>query len=103
VVLVFLFAISGCGLAETFNECVLENMKGVGSQAGAFMVRKACRDKVLPHIPARCYELTGLQEAELKEAGKPWFDFAMQKPEVNNCIEKKGCPCECCRHKIWRC
>ena len=37
--------------AETYNECILDNMKGVGSQAGAYLVNKACRDKVLPYVP----------------------------------------------------
>jgi len=52
--LLVLLALSGTVAAETYNDCILENMKGVGGDAAARLVRKACRDKVLPYVPAMC-------------------------------------------------
>jgi hypothetical protein len=60
----------GCALAqaETYNDCILENMKGVGSQAGAYLVNKACREKALPYVPAKCQPHFGqLTQEEIDE------------------------------------
>jgi len=62
----------GCALAhaETFNDCIMDNMKGVGSSPEAMMVRQACRDKVLPFVPAKCnLKLNKLTTEELNKAG----------------------------------
>lgn len=53
-IFVILMLVSGSIRAETFNECILENMKGVMGDVAARMVYKACRETVLPHTPGKC-------------------------------------------------
>lgn len=48
------FTISESAFAETYNDCILENMKGIGSREAAGLVMMACKSKVLPYEPAKC-------------------------------------------------
>jgi len=52
--LLVLLALSGTVAAETYNDCILENMKGVGGDVAARLVRKACENKVLAYVPKKC-------------------------------------------------
>lgn len=80
----FLSASSGCALAETFNDCILENMKGIGSHAAAVMVRKACRDKVLPYVPAKCQKKLWKEPAEVTQGGNFFDQFDKVAPKGMN-------------------
>ena len=42
--LIFIF-FAGCWSPNTYEDCILENMKGVGSNVGAVEIRRACMKK----------------------------------------------------------
>ena len=72
--------------AETYNECILDNMKGVGSQAGAYLVNKACRNKVLPYVPKKCKQHSPVTTKEdeidkFLDAYAPSYQYC-----VNECL-----------------
>lgn len=77
--LCLLVLVAGSLHAETYNECILENMKGVGSQYGAALVNKACREKALPQAPAKCVRLRTLADVD------PW-NTSNRNPAYLSCI-----------------
>lgn len=44
-------------LAGEYSDCILENMRNVGTDAAANAIRHACRKKALPYIPAKCNDI----------------------------------------------
>lgn len=46
---------SSATFAETYSECILENMKNAGGNAAAILIKNACEEEVLPYIPKKCF------------------------------------------------
>jgi len=53
ITVLLLLSSSYCYSGE-YSDCILENMKGVGTPSAAYQVRLACKEKVLPYVPAKC-------------------------------------------------
>jgi len=90
----FLSFMATSAAAETYNECILENMKGVGGDVAARLVHKACRDKVLPYVPAACKKIVMPQrsiESDKKTSGRDaldnWLD-AVGPVLAEECVQK---------------
>jgi hypothetical protein len=63
-------------IAGEYSDCILENMKGVGTPAAVFQVKKACEEKVLPYVPEKCSIGNDYSE----------FNLAISKACINKCL-----------------
>lgn len=86
ILLLLILLITRPCLAGEFSDCILDNMKGVATQSGAFQIRQACKEKALPYVPAKCYV-----SAKDLSSSNP-FDKFVRLPDnkdedcINNCM-----------------
>jgi hypothetical protein len=106
IVFGFLLLLAGPASAETYNECILNNMKGIGSNVGANLVRRACKDKVLPHIPAKC--IRKLVQINETPSGNPFDRFDKARPHPASRyrpgyveVVDQGCINSCLNASFW--
>lgn len=86
-----LAVVASCAWASDYDDCILENMKGVGSQLGAAAVRQACHNKYAPPpepIPAKCWE-------------KIIDPFDQSGSFVPNAVADERCVIECRNASAW--
>lgn len=71
---------------QTFDECILENMKGVTSDVAASSIRQACREKTKGSVAAPCKDrlLTNEELAKLTIAATLYNNLNSINFEVYN-------------------
>lgn len=87
--LCLLASVSTASIAETYDDCVLKNVKGVQSEAAVRAVRAACYSKTLPR---KCVD-----EANLRPTGGTLADLY---PELYGSTKRERCIQEC-RSASW--
>lgn len=53
-VIAVLWLVSAAAGAGEYDDCILENLKGVTDRVAVYEVKAACRHKALPYVPAKC-------------------------------------------------
>jgi hypothetical protein len=103
---VALVCVSAGAIAGPYEDCILQNMKGVQAQAAAGAIMRACKEKTTPH---RCRDsilrptLTpswGVTETD-PSTGKPkWVPFNYVS-EGQFAADQKECLSSCADANYW--
>jgi hypothetical protein len=85
-------------LAGPYEDCILQNMKGVQAQAAAGAIMRACREKTTPK-KCRDSELGKPRWIE-NETKAPWKTWAMPTAEAL-ATDRESCLEECAAASYW--
>jgi hypothetical protein len=67
--MLLILLISAPCFSGEYSDCILENMKGIGTQSAAMLIKQACREKALPYEPAKCKSTFNNIEREVMKEG----------------------------------
>ena len=80
-----LLAYTGCA-NESYEDCILNNVKGVTDKQALTMIRNACREKTAAPIPKKCRDIS--------EENTALFSWEKDASEREKCITK-------CKESGW--
>lgn len=89
--------------AGPYEDCILQNMKGVQAQAAAGAVMRACREKTTPqrcraaHLKSRFVDFEPVADKDKK----PWDGLYWNKPDVPDQADLDACLKKCADASYW--